>query len=306
MGEDGWWRRWWIPVVVAGVVAAVLVVVAYLSGMKWFAAAASIGIPAFITVFIGVLNRNSSRDQSWEAREQSTRQARQAARVQRDRDLRSRSNELMSHQAAAIEHLGDHNHMVQAAGFNELIWLIREWTTLTADSIAAIREGENAGIENDVDNGVDGVVRRWVDHVQQLIDLAYKQLLHSDTEKLLLNSNARGEGLLKLSKQLTQLLNSEDNDSVQQTQWLVISSLDLIGAHLQGAHLTHVELTGVDMRGAHLMSADLKGVGLSESDLRGADLQSVDLRDARYNKYTTLPEGCDASNMIFINKEQEE
>jgi hypothetical protein len=58
--------------------------------------------------------------------------------------------------------------------------------------------------------------------------------------------------------------------------------VDLTGAHIPGASLSHAKLTGAklrgaDLRGAKLSHADLSGAELVEADLSGADLTGADL-----------------------------
>lgn len=289
---NGWWHRWWIPVVVAVIAFAVPAVATWLVPvfLKWWFPSylkqyspgdffttvwVQVSGAAFTAVFIGVLTRNSSREQ-----------ARQAARVQRDHDLRSRSSQLMSHQASAIEHLGDKNPVVQAAGVNELIWLMRGWTTLTVDSLTAIKDDETTSNGETVDASIDSVGRRWVDHVQQLVDLAYKQQFQENTEDLLQKSNVKGAGLLKLSIQLTGPLVPGQPNSFQRPSWFSISSLDL-----NDADLVNVVLWGAELDGAHRRGAELDG----------AHLQNANLVGAVYDKNTKFPEGVDCTYISFID-----
>ena len=59
--------------------------------------------------------------------------------------------------------------------------------------------------------------------------------------------------------------------------------LDLVGAHLVGAHLPGAHLTRTDLSGAHLTRADLSGAHLSDAFLTGADLTGACLNGASLN-----------------------
>ena len=69
-----------------------------------------------------------------------------------------------------------------------------------------------------------------------------------------------------------------------------------VRADLRGANLSGAKLYGADLSEADLRWADLSDANLSEADLYGANLCGADLRwanlyGARWDKYTTWPEG---------------
>lgn len=58
----------------------------------------------------------------------------------------------------------------------------------------------------------------------------------------------------------------------------ILHSADLTDANLRGADLSSANLEKVILRGADLHGADLRGAKFTGGDLRGADLSDVDLR----------------------------
>lgn len=254
-----WVSRWWMVVVVVAVEAVVFGVLwksGCLSGHV--GVAVQISVTAFTTVFVGVLGRNNSKDQ-----------AEAAEKRERERDLRSRSSQLMSHQADAITHLGSKEPIVVASGIWELVWLIRGWTTLTDDSLKA---------------GHDNAWFIWKEHVQQLVDLVYKQPLSSGDEILRDTvTEARRSGITYLDKRLREISNSE----------ITLSVLDF-----SYADLSFMVLHGIDFRNAHLAGANFEESDISTSKFMGADLKAASLlaatlcepsfKDALYNGSTKL------------------
>jgi hypothetical protein len=56
----------------------------------------------------------------------------------------------------------------------------------------------------------------------------------------------------------------------------------------KGADLRHADLRRAKLRGANLMDVDLRS-----ADLQDADLTGTHLSDARYDRFTHWPDGCD-------------
>ena len=97
-----------------------------------------------------------------------------------------------------------------------------------------------------------------------------------------------------------------------------LSAANLVKADLHGAYLGHANLYGADLRlsdlrnanlwkanltevnflGADLRNSDLSGADLYQADLRGANLTgahlvNTNLEKAKYNRFTTWPDGFD-------------
>jgi uncharacterized protein YjbI with pentapeptide repeats len=75
-----------------------------------------------------------------------------------------------------------------------------------------------------------------------------------------------------------------------------LSEANLIGANLRGANLSVADLIGAILGGANLSKADLSGANLRRACLNGAylaaaNLSEANLRHAKFNEYTTLPDG---------------
>lgn len=254
-----WVLRWWLvgAVVVAEVLAFwVLWAYGHLSGHV--GVAVQISVTAFTTVFVGVLARNNSKEQ-----------AEAAEKREQERDLRSRSSQLMSHQAEAITHLGSKEPIVVASGIWDLVGLMRGWTTLTDDSLKA---------------GHEDAWDVWGEHVQQLVNLVYKQPLSSGAETLRDTvTEARSEGITYLNKRLPEISSSE----------ISLSALDFSYADLSLTVLREIDFRNANLEGANFEESDISTSKFMGADLRAATLLAATLneqsfKDAQYNTSTKL------------------
>ena len=291
-GGLGWWKRWWLVVAtvlaVGAVVPAAVIWLIPIPIELWLPSQfksydpytfltkvwVQVGVAAVSTVFVGVLARNNSIEQ-----------ARAAAKTKRDSDLRSRSSQLMSHQSSAIEHLGAEADVVRESGLKELIWLMRGWTTLTVDSLAAIHEDNAVCIKGGNDEQASDAVDRWKEHVQQLVDLVYKQNWRKDTRLFFGKNDSLAQGLRMLSEQLVKA-DSQNLAANQASSPVMFSAIDLSHADLAGMNLEGVNLEGVNLRGANLKNANLRG---------------AKLEDAIFDDCTQFPAGADTSKMIHLD-----
>jgi hypothetical protein len=317
--ELGWWKRWWLVVAtvfaVGVVVPAVVIWLVPILLKLWFPPSSKpyapytflttvwvqVGVAAVTTVFVGVLARNNSINQAKEARLQSKQLAATAARTELERDLRSRSSQLMSHQASAIEHLGANgNGVVQIAGVNELTWLMRGWTTLTVHTLVAIDTDKLS------DTRVNDAIERWEEHIQQLVDLTFKQGQDAETNIKLIE--ARAISFKKLNEHLDPAMNPKMQTKVPGISLMELSTINLEGAHLEKTHLEDSHLEDSHLEKAHLEGAHLEGAHLGGAHLGGAHLENAHLENANiiayiddntcldgafYDQWTLFPENVD-------------
>lgn len=174
-----------------------------------------------------------------------------------EQDLRSRSDQLMSRQAEAINHLGSNEPVVRGAGVQELVWLMHGWTTLTVNSLEV---------------GHEDAVSTWVEHVQQLVDLVYKQKPSSSTEMLDQTTTTRVRGLIDLNKQLMTI---PDPD-------MEIRLLDFSDAELSNMCLCDINFKGANFNGARFTDSDLSRSEFAGADFCGADLRTATLDEERF------------------------
>ena len=330
-----WWKRW-CPVLITALVSLALIwctakdwsrpplrknlhdvlkIILSLS-LQWNNLARvmlQVGTTAFATVFVGTLTRNTSQTQ-----------ADAAAKLSREQDSRSRSSDLMAHQASAIDHLGSSSPVIQAAAITEMVWLIRGWRHLVNDTIDAGKP------EKDEE-------RRWREHAQELVELAYRDNLHDETgftPREIIQARARGLWTLhdKLQDNFTELSfsNSKLTEAALTDANLTDANLygaDLYGANLWGATLTGATLTDANLYGADLTKADLTeanlwgatltgatltganlwgatlwGADLGGANLTGADLTKAELDISEYDEFTKFPADFDpdAHSMIYV------
>lgn len=294
---NGFWKRWWQLLLFAIASPVVIWVVPETLGWDRFQVT-QVCVTVCSTVFVGMLGRNSSRDQAAAAQRQSEEQAdaarkqskvqakaaleqsdRQAERAEdrfREQELRAREARLVDRQAVAVGHLCSDNTVEAACGVTELVWLVQAWCALSDDSWAWGQRG--------------GVDERWERHAQELVDLAYRTSLDDgggyrcgrDLSDPV--TRARSKGFLDLIGRL--------NVEKEWLKWTPFASLDFDGAYLSYADLSHVGLTCVDLTEADLVGAALSGADLSYAVLTRADLSYANLSGAALS-------GADLSGAIL-------
>ncbi|MFT8704436.1 MAG: pentapeptide repeat-containing protein [Bifidobacterium sp.] len=274
-----WVSRWWIVGAVVAV-EAVAFWVLWNSGhlSRHIGVVVQISVTAFTTVFVGVLGRNNSKEQGKQARERAE-----------EIDLRSRSSELMGHQADAIDHLESQNAVVCAAGISELVWLIRGWTTLTKDSLKI--------------TGHEDAPKRWSEHVQGLADLAFDrnvaiqflevEINESDEKRRHFN-DVRSKDFRRVVSELKRATAFKPPDITFREvslDGLCLGGLNcstkehdgpFCTAHFEGAHFGGAHLEGAHFGGAHLEGAHFGGAHLEGAHLEGAHLEGAHFTDANY------------------------
>ena len=221
-----------------------------------------ITVTAFATLFIGLLARKASREQ----------------------DLRSRSSALMDHQASAIDHLGSGSPVIQAAGITEMVWLIRGWTTLTRDSVKA---------------GHSDAEERFLEHAQELVDLAYKQHTGEDSKDRSPVTAARVRGLVSLSKWQKETMSTATTNyladldftrvilnyaRLEESEKSSLAVIPLQGALFIKAHLQNANLQNANLKDANLVSTNLEQAVLTNANLKEAVLTNANLKEAVLTK----------------------